>query len=81
MVQREKCCLSPAEMTGALVRARSRRKTHIIAIPVVEFQERDTNLKIFLPKNEHIQRKLLNFEFRINDELLKIWHHFSNKVI
>ena len=31
-----------------------------IAIPVME--SKDTKLKIFLSKNEHNQRKLLNFE-------------------
>ena len=31
-----------------------------MAIPVME--SGDTKLKIFLPKNEHTQRKLLNFE-------------------
>ena len=41
----------------------------------------DTKLERFLPKNQHTQRKLLNFEFWINGELSKIGHHFSNKVI
>ena len=38
-------------------------------------------LERFLPRNQHIQRKLLNFEFWINGELSKIGHHYSNKVI
>ena len=33
------------------------------------FQTRDTKLDIFLPKNQHTQRKLLNFEFWINGKL------------
>ena len=33
----------------------------------------------FLQKNQHTQRKLLNFPFWINGELSKIGHHFSNK--
>ena len=45
------------------------------------FQTGDTKLERFLPKNQHTQRKLLNFEFWINGELSKIGHHFSNKVI
>jgi hypothetical protein len=45
------------------------------------FQAGDTKLERFLNKNQHTQRKLLNFEFWINDELSKIGHHFSNKVI
>ena len=35
----------------------------------------------FLLKNQHTQRKLLNFENWCNDELSKIGHHFSNKMI
>ena len=31
----------------------------------------DTKLERFLPKNQHTQRKLLNFEFWINGELSK----------
>ena len=45
------------------------------------FQTGGTKLKRFLHKNQHTQRKLLNFEFWINGELSKIGHHFSNKVI
>ena len=40
-----------------------------------------TKLERFLHKNQHTQRKSLNFEFWINGELSKIGHHFSNKVI
>ena len=35
------------------------------------FKRGDTKLERFLPKNEHTQRKLLNFEFGINGELSK----------
>ena len=35
------------------------------------FQTRDTKLERFFPKNQHTQRKLLNFEFWINGELSK----------
>ena len=52
-----------------------------MAIRVVEFLSGGTKLERFLHKNQHTQRKLLNFEFWINDELSKIGHHFSNKVI
>ena len=45
------------------------------------FQAGGTKLERFFHKNQHTQRKLLNFEFWINGELLKIGHHFSNKVI
>ena len=45
------------------------------------FQADGTKLERFLPKNEHTQRKLLNFKYWVNSELLKIGHHFSNKGI
>ena len=48
---------------------------------LVSFQARGTILERFVHKNQHTQRKLLNFEFWINGELSKIGHHFSNKVI
>ena len=41
----------------------------------------ETKLERFLHKNQHAQRKLLNFEFWIEGEPSKIGHHFSNKVI
>ena len=46
---------------------------------VVEVQAGGTKLERFFHKNQHAQRKLLNFEFQINGELSKIGHHFSNK--
>ena len=45
------------------------------------FQMGGTKLERFLPKNQHTQRKLLNFENWVNGEVSKIGHHFSNKVI
>ena len=47
----------------------------------VEFQAGGSKLGRVLPKNQHTQGKLLNFEFWINSELSKIGFHFSNKVI
>ena len=52
-----------------------------MAIQVAGFLAGGTKLERFLNKNQHTQRKLLNFEFRINDKLSKIGHHFSNKLI
>ena len=53
-----------------------------MAIRVVEFSSGGgTKLEIFLHKNQHIQRKLLNFENWCSDELSKIGHHFNNKII
>ena len=41
------------------------------------FQMGGTKLESFLPKNQHTQRKLLNFENWVNGEVSKIGHHFS----
>ena len=41
------------------------------------FQTGGTKLERFLPKNQHTQRKLLNFENWVNGEVSKIEHHFS----
>ena len=43
------------------------------------FQMVGTRLKRFFPKNQHNQRKLLNFENRVNGEVSKIGHHFRKK--
>ena len=45
------------------------------------FQVRGTKLERFLPKNQHTQRKLWNFEIWCSVKLSKIGHHFSNKGI
>ena len=45
------------------------------------FQAGASKLEIFLYKNQHTQKKWLNFEFWINGELSKGGHLFSNKVI
>ena len=36
-----------------------------------------TKLERFLPKNQHTQMKLLNFENWVNGEMSKIEHYFS----
>ena len=41
------------------------------------FQTWGTKLERFLPKNQHSQKKLLNFENWVNGEVSKIEHHFS----
>ena len=43
----------------------------------VEFLSGGSKVERFLHKNQHAQKKLLNFEFWINAELSKIGHHFS----
>ena len=48
----------------------------IMAIPGMEFQVRDTKLERFLPKNQHTQKQLLNFENWVIGEVSKIGHHF-----
>ena len=45
------------------------------------FQAGGTKLERFFPKNQHAQRKLLNFKNWCNGELSKIGHYFSNKAI
>ena len=47
-----------------------------MAIQVVDFSSRGTKLERFLPKNQHTQRKFLNFENWFNGEVLKTGHHF-----
>ena len=42
------------------------------------FQAGGSKLERFLHKNQHTQRKLLNFEFWINGELSKTGHPFSD---
>ena len=39
-----------------------------------------TKLEIFFYKNQDTKRKLLNFEFWINDEVSKIAYHFTYNV-
>ena len=45
-----------------------------MAIQVVDFQTGGTKLERCLPKNQHAQRKLLNFENWVNGEVSKIGH-------
>ena len=47
-----------------------------MAIRTVEFSNGGTKLEWFLPKNQHPQRKLLNFENWINGEVSKIKFYF-----
>ena len=42
----------------------------------LSFQASDTKLDRFLPKNQHTQRKFMNFENWCNGELSKLGHHF-----
>ena len=48
-----------------------------MVIWVVEFSSGE--YKRSLPKNQHTQRKILNFENWLNGEVLKIGHHFSKE--
>jgi hypothetical protein len=52
-----------------------------MVIRVVEFSREGTKLERFLPKNQHIQRKFLNFENWDSSALSEIRHHFSNEEI
>ena len=68
----------------------------VMAVRVVEFSNGGTKLDRFLPKNQHTQRKLLNFENYLSQFFFQwkitIWgtffvidifwyHHFSNHII
>ena len=44
----------------------------VMAIRVVEFSRGDTKLDRFLPKNQHTQMKLLNFENWCNGEVSRV---------
>ena len=57
------------------------RNIYTMAIRVAEFSSGGIKLERFLHKNQHTQRKLLNFQFWITGKLSKIGHHFRNKVI
>ena len=43
--------------------------TNIMAVWVVEFSNGGTKLERFLPKNQHTQRKLLDFKNWVNGEM------------
>ena len=45
------------------------------------FKRGGAKLERFLPKNQHAQRKLLNFKNWFSGDLSKFGYHFSNKVI
>ena len=45
---------------------------HVMAIPVMELQSGDTKLERFMPKNQHTQKKLWNFENWCSREVSKI---------
>ena len=49
----------------------------IMAIQVVEFSNGGYKIRKIFAKNQHTQRKLLNFENWVNGEVSKIGHHFS----
>ena len=52
-----------------------------MAIRAVDFQTGGTKLERFLNKNQHTQRKLLDFENWINEEVSKIGHHFRKNLL
>ena len=51
----------------------------VIQVAGSSFQARDTKLEIFFPKNQHSQRKFLNFANWCSGELSKIGPHLENK--
>ena len=59
-------CRSPLAIT-----CDSSGYTNIMAVRVVEFSKGGTKVKRFLPKNQHTQKKSLNFEKWVNGEVSK----------
>ena len=49
-----------------------------MVIRVVEFSSGGYKIRKIFAREQHTQRKSLNFEFWINGELSKIGHHFCN---
>jgi hypothetical protein len=49
-----------------------------MVVRVVEFSSGGKKLERFLPKNQHTQKKLLNFKNWCNGEVSKIEHHCRN---
>ena len=50
-----------------------------MAIRVVEFSNGGYKIRKILPKNQHTQRKLLNFENWVNGEVSKNRYHFRKQ--
>ena len=50
-----------------------------MVVRVVEFSSGGKKLERFLPKNQHTQKKLLNFDNWVNGEVSKIGHHFRKQ--
>ena len=50
-----------------------------MAIWAVEFSKGGKKLERCLPKEQHTQRKLLNFENWVNEEVSKIGRHFRKQ--
>ena len=72
--------LSPSNTNKSHQKGLDLSSTEAMAIRVVEYG--GTKLERFLPKNQHTQTKLLNFEFWINGQLSKnanIWLSKSSK--
>ena len=69
------------QLNGVLATVAIEWKMHLILLSLWQyglwsFQTGGTKLERFLPKNQHTQRKLLNFENWISGELSKIELHF-----
>ena len=66
-----------ANLCGTLTGQHSKHSVDLWQYGLWSFQVGGTKLERFLPKNQHIQRKSLNFENWVNGEVSKIGHHFS----
>ena len=63
------------------ISGKTQRYTYSLVIRVVEFSRGGTKFERFLPKNQHIQRKLLNFENWSSSELSTIGQYFIKKLV
>ena len=67
----------PLDTRQALVRGHELQVSSLWQYGLWSFQRGgDTKLERFLPKNQHTQRILLNFEDWVNGEMLKIGYYF-----
>ena len=65
-----------SNLCGTLTGQHSKHSVDLWQYGLWSFQVGGTKLERFLPKNQHIQRKSLNFENWVNGEVSKIGHHF-----
>ena len=76
-----KCQLWSKVQQSSVTKSLSGQKSVLWQYQLWSFQERDTKLERFLAKNQHTQRKSLNFENWSNGKMSRIGHHFKGQLI